>query len=53
MVGEVIKAFCSLILRLSTQSMLLKTQFVLLEVLFKPSFLSLKFEEPQLPSTPL
>lgn len=39
MVGEVIKAFCSLILRLSTEPMLLKTHLVLLEGLFKPSFL--------------
>lgn len=54
MVGEVIKAFCSLILRLSTESMLLKTQLVLLEGLFKPSFLlNPKFEELQLPFTPL
>lgn len=54
MVGEVPKAYCSLILRFPFESMLLKTSIVLSEELFKPSFLlTPKFEELQLPFTPL
>lgn len=54
MAGEVPKACCSLILRVSFESMSLKTHIVLSEELFKPSFLlAHKFEELHFPFTPL
>lgn len=53
-VGEVPKACCSLILRLPFESMLLKTEIVLSEELFKPSFLlTHRFEELHLLFAPL